>query len=132
MALTREDAGDIADGFLAAAEAIDTYLDAHRGTISQPDYDTMSGSALALLRDCGAMTTDAVGLAIDEMADDAAELKQVITGAKDSLDRLQAIGAAISAAAGLVDLAGAIVARDPGAAYKAARGLYELADEGRA
>ena len=132
MALTADDAREIADRFLEAAGAIDKYLDDNWETISRPDYETMSESARTLLRVSGFMTTVAVGLSIEQMADDAAELKQVIADAKESLARLQAIGSAIRVAAGLANLATAIMAKDPGAAFKAVRGLYELAGEGRA
>ncbi len=126
MALSADDARDIADGFLDAARAIDSYLDANWETISRAEYETLNESARTLLRVSGFMTVVAVGLSIDQMADDSAELKKVIDDAKNSLAQLQAIGQAIRVAAGLVDLATAIIAKDPGAAFKASRNLFEV------
>ena len=129
MALAADDARLVADRFLEAAEAIDTYLDANWGSIARPDYETLSESAKTLLRVSSFMTTVAVGLSIEQMEDDAAELKQVVAEAKESLARLQTIRGVIRVAAGLVDLATAIMARDPGDIFKAAKGLHKLARE---
>ena len=82
-------------------------------------------AAKDLLRSSGSMTTTAVGLAIDEMQDDAAELRGVIEDAKDKLETLESVGTAIAIATGLVNLASALLERDAGGVAKAAR---ELAD----
>jgi len=126
MALTAEDARIIRDQFLAAAQAIDDYLDANWETISRSNYETLSESQKTLLRVSIFMTTEAVGLSIDQMADAAAELGQVIVEAKDSLADLHSVGKAIRITAGLVDLATAIIAKDPGGAVKAVQGLHDL------
>lgn len=124
MAFTADDARDVADELLAAAEAIDAFLDEHGASLGEPEYDALSESAKKLLRECGAVTTQAVGLSIDQLQDDAAEVKQVIIDAKDSLAKLESVGSAIQIAAGLVDLAMAIVGKDAGGAGKAVKGLY--------
>jgi hypothetical protein len=129
MALTADDARAIADGFLGAAEAIDKYLDDSWETITRPDYEILSESARTLLRVSGFMTTAAVGLSIEQMQDEAAELKQVIADAKEILARLQAVRTAIRVTAGLVDLATAIMAKDPGDVSKAVKGLHKLTRE---
>ena len=125
MALTADDARVIADQFLEAAQAIDAYLDANRAALSKDEKKSLRDAQKELLRSSAAMTTAAVGLSIDQMDDAAAELGQVITEAKDSLADLESIRKAIRVAAGLVDLATAIVAKDPGGAVKAALGLRE-------
>lgn len=132
MALAADDARAVADQFLEAAEAIDSYLDANWGSIARPDYEILSESAKTLLRVSSFMTTVAVGLSIEQMEDDAAELKQVIADAKESLGRLQAVRTVIRVAAGLVDLATAIMARDPGDIFKAAKGLHKLTKDSQA
>jgi chlorite dismutase len=125
MAFTADDARVIADQFLEAAEAIDDFLDANKDTISQADNDVLRDAQRNLLRSSASMTTAAVGLSIDQMADAAAELGQVITEAKESLAELESIGKAIRVAAGLVDLATAIIAKNPGGAFKAVKALRE-------
>lgn len=129
MPLSEIDAGEIADRFLEAARGIDDYLDSHWENISRSEYETMSESARTLLRVSSFLTTEAVQLSIDQMEDAAMQLKQVITDAKESLGTLQNIRTAIRVAAGLVDLATAIMSRDPGAVLKAFQGLYELVQE---
>ncbi len=129
MALTADNAREIADGFLDAHRAIDKYLDDHWETISRPDYETLSESGRTLLRISGFMTTVAVDLSIEQMEDDAAELKKVIADAKESLAHLQDIGKAIRVTAGMVDLATGIMARNPSAVFKAAKGLSEVIKE---
>ena len=129
MALTADNARDIADGFLDAHRTIDEYLDEHWKTISRPDYETISESGRTLLRVSGFITTVAVGLSIEQMEDDAEELKKVIADAKDSLAHLQDIGKAIRVTAGMVELATGIMARNPRAVFKAAKGLSEVIEE---
>ena len=126
MALTADNARDIADQFLDAAKAIDQYLDDNFRGMTRPEYETLSESQKPLLRVSAFMTAVAVGLSIEQMADDAAELVQVIAEAKESLAQLEAVGRGIRIAAGLVDLATAIMAKDPGAIFKAANNLREL------
>jgi len=125
MALTADDARVIADQFLEAAQAIDAYLDANKDTISQTDNDVLRDAQRNLLRSSASMTTAAVGLSIDQMADAAAELGQVITEARESLAHLESIGKAIRVAAGLVDLATAIIAKNPGGAFRAVQVLRD-------
>jgi len=129
MALNADDAKELADRFLEAATAIDKYLDDNWTTIDRADYETMSESAKTLLRVCSFMTTVAVGLSIDQMQDDAAQLKQVTAKAKDSLARLQSVRRAMRVAAGMVDLATAIMSKDPGGIFKAFQGLHELTQD---
>ena len=127
MALTDDDARAIADDLLDAAKDIDKYLDDNWGSMSRVEYETLSESANTLLRISSKMTTLAVGLSIEDMADDSAELKATIAQARKSLAKLKAVGKAIRVVAGLVDLATAIVSRDPKAIFNAARGLHATA-----
>lgn len=127
MALTDDDARAIADDLLDAAKDIDKYLDDNWGSMSRVEYETLSESASTLLRISSKMTTLAVGLSIEDMADDSAELKATIAQARKSLAKLKAVGKAIRVVAGLVDLATAIVSRDPKAIFNAARGLHATA-----
>ena len=132
MALNADDAKELADRFLEAATAIDKFLDDNWTTIDRADYETMSESAKTLLRVCSFMTTVAVGLSIDRMQDDAAQLKQVTAKAKESLARLQSVRRAMRVAAGMVDLATAIMSKDPGGIFKAFQGLHELTQDHQA
>ncbi len=127
MALTADDAREIADALLDAYKTIDDYLDKQWETISRADYETLSESGRTLLRISGFITTVAVGLSIDQMEDDAAEIKKVIGDAKQKLEHLNEIGTAIRVAAGMVDVATSIVSRDPRSTFKAVKGLAEFA-----
>lgn len=129
MTLNANDARELADRFLESASVIDDYLDKNWKTIDRPDYEMLSESAKTLLRVSGFMTTVAVGLSIDQMEDDATDLKQVIVDAKQALEDLKVVGDIIRVAAGLVGLATAIMAKDAGDIFKAFKGLYELTSE---
>jgi hypothetical protein len=132
MALSLDDARELADLFRDAATAIRDYLRDNFNTSDSPDYQTLNDLAKTLVLRSSSMTTDAVGLAIDEMADDAAELQQVTTEAKESLAHLQTIGTVINVAAASVDLATAIVSKNPGGAFNAAKGLRDALQEAKA
>ncbi len=126
MTITARDAREIADRLLAAAQAIDDYLDAHWQTISRPDYETLNESGKTLLRISSFVTTEAVGLALEEVEDDAAQLKHVIDEATETIRQLTNVRRAIRFAAGLADLATGIMSKDPKAISKSLRNLAGL------
>lgn len=125
MALSSDDAGALADLFQGAAAAIRDYLRDNFDTSDSPDYVALNDFAMTLVLKSSEMTTTAVGLAIDDMADDSAELRQVTAEAKDSLGQLQDIRTAINLAAAVVGLATAIASRNPGGAFNAAKDLRD-------
>ena len=123
MALSSDDVGALADLFQGAAAAIRDYLRDNFDTSDSPDYVALNDFAMTLVLKSSEMTTTAVGLAIDDMADDSAELRQVTAEAKDSLGQLQDIRTAINLAAAVVGLATAIASKNPGGAFNAAKDL---------
>ncbi len=125
MALSSDDVGALADLFQDAAAAIRDYLRDNFDTSDSPDYAVLNDHAMTLVLKSSEMTTSAVGLAIDEMADDSAELRQVTAEAKDSLGQLQDIRTAINLAAAVVGLATAIASKNPGGAFNAAKDLRD-------
>ena len=125
MALSSDDAGALADLFRDAAAAIRDYLRDNFDTSDSPDYEALNDFAMTLVLKSSEMTTTAVGLAIDDMADDSAELRQVTAEAKDSLGQLQDIRTAINLAAAVVGLATAIASKNPGGAFNAAKDLRD-------
>ena len=125
MALNADGARAVADALLDAATRIDRYLDNNFQTMSRGEYEAISESAKTLLRVATFMTTTAVGLSIEQMQDEATELKAVIEEARDALESLQGIGKAIRVVAGLADLATAIMARDPRGVFRAVDGLHD-------
>ena len=94
-------------------------------TSDSPDYVALNDFAMTLVLKSTEMTTSAVGLAIDEMADDSAELRQVTAEAKDSLGQLQDIRSVINLATAVVGLATAIASKNPGGAFNAAKDLRD-------
>ena len=125
MALSSDDVGALADLFQDAAAAIRDYLRDNFDTSDSPDYVALNDFAMTLVLKSTEMTTSAVGLAIDEMADDSAELRQVTAEAKDSLGQLQDIRSVINVAAAVVGLATAIASKNPGGAFNAAKDLRD-------
>ncbi len=126
MALSSDDVGALADLFQDAAAAIRDYLRDNFDTSDSPDYVALNDFAMTLVLKSSEMTTSAVGLAIDEMADDSAELRQITAEAKDSLGQLQAIRSFIDLAAAVVGLATAIASKNPGGAFNAAKDLRDV------
>ncbi len=125
MALSSDDVGALADLLQDAAAAIRDYLRDNFDTSDSPDYVALNDFAMTLVLKSSEMTTSAVGLAIDEMADDSAELRQITAEAKDSLVQLQAIRSFINVAAAVVGLATAIASKNPGGAFNAAKDLQD-------
>ena len=125
MALSSDDAGALADQFQGAAAAIRDYLRDNFDTSDSPDYAALNDLAMTLVLKSSEMTTSAVGLAIDEMADDSAELRQIAAEAKDNLAQLQDIRTAINVAAAVVGLATAIASKNPGGTFNAAKDLRD-------
>ncbi len=126
MALSSDDVGALADLFQDAAAAIRDYLRDNFDTSDSPDYVALNDFAMTLVLKSSEMTTSAVGLAIDEMADDSAELRQITAEAKDSLGQLQDIRSFINLSAAVVGLATAIASKNPGGAFNAAKDLRDV------
>jgi hypothetical protein len=126
MALTPDEAREIADRFLLAAQAVDEYLDTNYQKISRAQYEFINESFKTLLRVSTIATTIAVGLAIDALQQPAVKLKNVIEQTKEQIKILEAVGRVINLVAGLTNLAGAIVARDPNAIVTSVSNLYKL------
>ncbi len=126
MALSSDDVGALADLFQDAAAAIRDYLRDNFDTSDSPDYVALNDFAMTLVLKSSEMTTSAIGLAIDEMADDSAELRQITAEAKDSLGQLQDIRSFINLAAAVVGLATAIASKNPGGAFNAAKDLRDV------
>ena len=126
MALTKDDARAIADAFLEAAEVVDGYLDRNFDSISRAEYEFLNESFKTLSRVASFATTEAVGLAIADMDDPAAQLKTVIAQTKDKIKTLQTVGLTIRFVAGLVDLGAGIMAKDPKAIFNSAKNLGKL------
>ena len=76
------------------------------------------------------MTTQAVGLSLAQMENDANELRQVVTEANKSLVQLQDIKKVIGVASALVNLATAVVGQKPVAVFGSVQGLRELMRQG--
>ncbi|MDE0306653.1 MAG: hypothetical protein OXI87_17510 [Albidovulum sp.] len=126
MALTAKDARALADLLYEVADEIEGYLDKNKSAISPDDCKKLRKSARALLRKSAAATTQAVGLSVAQMADDANQLRQVVEEAKDSLVQLQDIKKMIDVVSALVNLATAIVGKKPGAVVKSVQKLQKL------
>lgn len=125
MAITADEARDIADDLLGAANEINAFMDLNQ--TSREERAALRNAANALLRSSGSMTTTAVGLAIDEMQDESAALRDVIGQAKEKLETLESVAKAISIATALVDLASALLERNPGSIVNASRDLLDAA-----
>ncbi len=129
MMLTRDEARALANQLLAAASAIDGYLDRVWQSISRPQYEVMNENAKTLLRVSMFCTTEAVHLSLVEMEESAASLNAVIVDSSQTIESLNEARLGIRIAAGLADLAAGIIARDPKAVGKAAKNLRELLDD---
>jgi hypothetical protein len=126
MSLTVEQAREIADAFMEAGEAIDEYLNANFNNISRPEYEFLNESVKTLLRVATFATTEAVGLAIDEINDSATDLKTIIGETKEKIENIQKVGLTIRLVAGLADIAAGIIAKDAGAVASSAKNLHQL------
>ncbi len=125
MSITAEQARTIADVFLEASKSVDEYLDENFNKIDRPEYEFLNESFKTLMRVATFATTVAVDLSIDALEDPVTELKTVIERTKEKIRVLQNIGRVIRLVAGLTDLAGGIMARDPRAIVTSLTNLNE-------
>jgi len=129
MTLTTDHARELADRLLAAATAIDSYLDDEWESITRAQYEAMNESGRTLLRVSSFCTTEAVGLSLTEMEESATALTAVVADAKATIESLTEVRRGIQIAAGLADLAAGIIARDPKSVGKSAKTLRKLLDD---
>jgi len=118
-------AGEIADAFLAAGQRVYKYLHDNYGKITHGKYESLDDSFKTIMRASTFATTEAVGLAIDAMADPVIEIKNVIDTAKEKIEELKTIDNVIKLAADLADLASGIIAKDPNAIGNAVKNLID-------
>ncbi|HED33311.1 MAG TPA: hypothetical protein ENJ08_03715 [Gammaproteobacteria bacterium] len=121
MPLNKNQAREIADELLEAAQTIDTYLDDNFNNITRAEYEYLYESFKTLTRTASYTTTIAVGLAIEESSGSINQLKSVITQAKQEIKNLQKIGHIIKLTAALADLAASIMSKDPKAVVSSAK-----------
>ena len=129
MKITPDQARMIADEFMDAASVIDDYLDANYKNIAREEYEYLNESFKTLMRMSSFATTMAVDLSIEEMEEPGKELLGVIKTTKEKIKTLKKIGHMIRVTSGLVDMAGAIAAKDPGAIFKSAKNLRKTLKE---
>jgi hypothetical protein len=126
MAITPDEARTIANAFLDAAKVVDKYQRDNCGKISHEEYESLNKSFNTLVTVSAKATTEAVGLAIDAMADPLTEIKNVIDNAKDQIKKAETIGMVIRFVAGLADLGAGIMAKDPNAIVTSITNLNAL------
>lgn len=113
MALNADDTRAISKLFREAAVEILDFIDTHESDLSRGQIGLLNGNAKLLLSAAGTIRTEAVDLAIDDLAQPAQELQSAIAAAKEKIETLNDIRKAILITAGLTGLASGVVAKDP-------------------
>lgn len=128
MSLTSDDAFELSKQFRELAIGLGDYRFRNWKELSPTQRRDLEDEEWSLLNAASDMTTKAVGLKLEESDIQFQTVKGSVGKAKKALKKLEKVGEIIKVATAAVGLAGAIMAKDPGAIAKNAKLVIEAAD----
>lgn len=117
------DAYEIADSFAQASSRVLDYRVSHRAELTPSEAQELEQCEDRLDHMVVMFRGYGIRLIGAGAADAVAELKLAVAGARETLEQVARTKKAIKVAASLVDLAAALLSRDPKAVLAAAKGL---------
>jgi hypothetical protein len=111
--LTKDQARELARGFLELSHALGTWRFDHWSEIAATDRKRLEEEEWDLLNASSTLVTRAVGLSLDDLEKDLGAIRNGTLLAKRAVARLRGVKDAIALAASFVTLSGAIVAGSP-------------------
>ena len=127
MKLTADDALQLSRDFRELAVALGDYRFGNWRKLTPKQRRDLEDREWTLLNAASDLTTEAVGLILDEAMGGLQQLRESTGEAKKAIRTLKRVAKGIKIAAAAVGLAGAIAAKDPGAIAKNAKTLYDAA-----
>ena len=111
--LTFQEAVELARAFREAGGKTIDYIEENSGTLSHEQIDKLTESSMFLLMNSAAIRTAAVSLLLDEVETSKEELIATTRNARDTLAAIQRVGKIVDVVTGLVELAGAVISKNP-------------------
>jgi hypothetical protein len=127
MPVTRDQARALARSFLDLAHQLGAYRFDRWGELTPAQRQAIEGAEWTLLNHSSDYTTQAVGLALDDLEADLKTVADATAAAADAIAKLGELRKVLKLAAGAVVLGGAIASQNPGAILGAAKELYATA-----
>lgn len=128
MPLTSDEAFELSKQFRELAIGLGDYRFTNWKELTATQRRDLEDEEWSLLNAASDMTTKAVGLQLEESDIQFQAVKSSVGKAKKAIKKLEKVGKVINVATAAVGLAGAIVAKDPGAIAKNAKLVLEAAD----
>jgi len=127
MTMTSDQASDLSRRFRDLSGAVRQNLLSNWDTLTQGQRNSLQGAEYSLLNGSSTLITAAVGFALDESGVSFEKLQDSVNTANEAIQALKEVQTALAIAAAGVDLAGAIIAHNPGGAAKAIAAVYTAA-----
>ena len=121
MPISKDQAREIARGFLETSHELGTYRFAHWAELSAPERREIEDAEWDLLNCSSSFTTSAVGIVLDDLRNDLKTITDATTQARDAIARIKEVKNILTVAASFIALGGAIASGHPGAIADAAK-----------
>ena len=113
IALSAQQANDLANNFLGLAQAIGDFRYHHRDSLSSAENQKLGRLQWSILKYGEDILALSTSLVMEDAAESISQIKQVTTRIKGSIQKLQNVQKGIDIAASIVTLGAAIVSKNP-------------------
>lgn len=127
MTLTSAEAFALSQWFRDLSNELASYRTKEWNTLSDDQRQSLEEAEWRLLNAANELTTQAVGLTLDESEASFEGLRESTERAKGAVKTLQTVRQVVNVATAAVGLTAAILSKDPGAIGKNAKLLYDAA-----
>ena len=111
--MTFREAADLAKALREFGGALGDYVDDNMDQIAQSKAIQLNELSRVILSISSEVRTAAVGLLLDETSESKEELIRAAQNARDTIRHINNVGKAIRIATGLLQLAGAVMSKNP-------------------
>src|SRR5690606_17331542 len=125
MSITRDQARDLARQFRELSVQLGDYRFSNWGTLTAAKRRDIENIEWTLLNYSSDFVTTAVGLALDDIANDFVVITRATRRARRAIKRLETVKDVLKIASALVALGGAIASKNPSAILSSAGDLVE-------
>ena len=125
MPISKDQARDLAKGFLETSHELGTWRFAHWTEIGAAERRRIEDAEWDLLNYSSSLVTTAVGIVLNDLQSDLKAIGDATTGARAAIARIKAVKDILTISAAFVTLGASIVAGHPDAIATSAQGALD-------
>ena len=129
MPISKDQAREIAKGFLDASHELGTYRFAHWAELTAAERQRIEDAEWDLLNYSSSLVTSAVGIVLADMQNDLKAITGATALAREAIAKIKAVKDILTVSAAFIALGGAIASGHPGAISDAAKAALKAVKE---